>query len=471
MDVRKGMLWYLVNGAMELSWFLGWAMFLSLVIMHRPFPFFETIAAFALAGYVTHFSTGKGWRIASVLGIEILGLICAALLVIHGIYYGSYPLLDGGWLAVFFDGSRGVLEWFILSLNLFLIIILWTGGVTLARRPKEYYSACNRFDLGLAAFFALFIIKLIALTKGELMAEDSLSLLFVFPFFLFGLLSIGMDRMRGTASKAFLPRYRGIGVIMSFVAVVLLGTGGLLLFFLPGLTAAAQMGYRALAVIGRPLVPVLIAVLRFVFGPRGNHPAEVATKSSSLADWDKIAPQTHGWLMELLEKVLGWGLWGLMLLALLIVSAVALFYTLKWLLSRTEGSGRQTQSIWSRFAALWAFLAGTCMKIFCGVRGYQKAAELYGALLGWAGRSGFPHDRSETPLEFGTRLNARFPALKPPIELIIGAYNREVYGEMVLGGAPLAAANSAWRFLRSPLRWPARFMGWLAGSSSKEEEM
>lgn len=464
MDVRKGMLWYLVNGAMELSWFLGWAMFCSLMTMHRPFPFFETIVAFALAGFVTRLSTGKGWRIASVLGIEILGLLCATLLVIHGIYYGSSSLLDSGWLAVFFDGSRSVLEWLILSLNLFLIMILWTGGVTLARRPKGYYSTCNRFDLGLAAFFALFVIKLIALTKGEAMAEDSLSLLFVFPFFLFGLLSIGMARMRGAASKAFLPGYRGIGVIASFVAVVLLGTGGLLLFFLPGLTAAAQMGYRALTVVGRPLVPVLVAVLRFVFGPRGNRPAAVATESSHLVDWDKIAPQTHGWCMEFLEKVLGWGLWGLMLLALLFASAIALYYAMKWLLSRTEGSGHQTKSVSSRFVALWAFLAGACMKIFRGVRGYQKAAELYGALLGWAGRSGFPHDRSETPLEFGTRLNARFPALKPPIELIIGAYNREVYGETVLGGAPLAAANSAWQFLRSPLRWPARFKGWLAGS-------
>ena len=373
MDVRKGMLWYLVNGAMELSWFLGWAMFCSLMTMHRPFPFFETIVAFALAGFVTHLSTGKGWRIVSVLGIEILGLMCAALLVIHGIYYGSYSLLDGGWLAVFFDGPRGVTEWFILSLNLFLIMILWTGGVTLARRPKGYFSACNRFDLGLAAFFALFIIKLIALTKGEAMTEDSLSLLFVFPFFLFGLLSIGMARMRGAASKTFLPGYRGIGVIASFVAVVLLGTGGLLLFFLPGLTAAAQMGYRALTVVGRPLVPVLIAILRFVFGPRGNHPAAVATKSSPLADWDKIAPQTHGWWMELLEKILGWGLWGLMLLALLIVSAIALFYAMKWLLSRTERGGRQTQqSVWSPVRGAVGFSGRRLQEDFPRRKGLSK---------------------------------------------------------------------------------------------------
>jgi hypothetical protein len=467
MDVRKGILWYLVNGAMELSWFFGWAMFLSLVFMHRPFPFLETIIAFALASFITHLSTGKGWRIASVLGIQILGLMCVALLVVHGIYYNSYSLLDSGWLFLFFNGVRGVQEWLILSLNIFLVIVLWSSGVNLARRPKEYYSACKHFDLGLAAFFVLFLIKLIALTKGAVLAEDSLSLLFVFPFFLFGLLSIGMARIRGAAAKAFLPGYRGIGVIASFVAVVLLGTGGLLLFFLPGLTAAAQIGYRALAAAGQPLVPVLIAVLSFAFGPGANRPAAETTKFSPFAGWDMIAPQTHGWWMEFLQKVLGWGIWGL---ALLFASVIALFYTLKWLLSRTEGSGHQTKAVSWPFAALWAFLAGACGKIYRGVRGYQKASELYNALLKWAVRSGFPHERSETPLEFGARLHARFPALKPPIELIIGAYNREVYGVTVLNGASLAAVNSAWRFLRSPLRWPARIQGWLASSSSTVEK-
>ena len=466
MEIRKGILWYLVNGAMELSWFLGWAMFCSLMTMHRPFPFYEAVVAFALAGFVTHLSTGRGWRIIGVLGFESLGLTCAALLLIHGLYYGSYALLDSGWLIAFIEGSRSVTEWLILSMNLILIMILLIGGVTLARRPKGYFSACNRFDLGLAAFFALFVIKLVALTKGEMMTEDSLSLLFVFPFFLFGLLSIGMTRMRGAASKSFLPGYRGIGVIASFVAVVLLGTGGLLLFFLPGLTAAAQMGYRALTVVGRPLIPVLIAVIRFVFAPRGTRPAAVATGSSRLGDWEKLLPQTHSWWMELLEKILGWGLLGLMLLAMLAVSAIALFYTLKWLLSRTKVNKRQPEPISLRFAGLWAFWAGVCRKMMCGIRGHQKAAELYGALLGWAGRSGLPHDRSETPLELGMRLNARFPALKSPIELIIDAYNREVYGETVLGAASLAAANTAWQFLRSPLRWPVRFRGWLAGSSS-----
>jgi hypothetical protein len=188
-----------------------------------------------------------------------------------------------------------------------------------------------------------------------------------------------------------------------------------------------------------------------------------------LIDGTPIPPQAHGWWMAFLEKILSWGLLGLALFALLFALAIALIYAMKWLLSRTEGSGQRTKTGSSRFAALWASLSGACRKIFRGAGGYQKAAELYGAFLRWADRSGFPHDHMETPTEFGMRLNTRYPAMKPSIERIIDAYNREVYGETVISGASLAEANAAWQFLRSPLRWPARFKGWFAGSSTGEE--
>jgi hypothetical protein len=471
METRKGIRWTLVSGAVELSWFFSWAMFCSLTTLHRPFPFFESLCAFSLAVFVTHHSTGRGWRIIWVLALKGLAFLGAALLVIHGLYYDSIPLLDGGWLTAFFARWWGATEWMILILNFLLILILWALGVTLAGRPKGYESACNRFDLGLAAFFALFILKLIVRIKGGALAEDSLSLLFVFPFFLFGLVAIGMARMQGTAAKTFLPGYRGAGVIASFFAIVLLGTGGLLLFFLPGLTAAAQVGYQALAIAGKPIGSVLVTILRFIFGARSNRPVEAAAAPDQPIDWSKITPETHSWWMELLEKILSWGIGGLLLFALLLVLAFALFYAVKWLLSRTAKSeGQRAPSRLAPFTALWAFVCSVCRKIMRGIRGYETAAELYGALLGWARRSGFPHDRRETPLEFGTRLNALFPALKPQITLIIRIYNREVYGETVLDDAPIAAANSAWQSLRSPLRWPARFRGWLGGTVPNGEE-
>jgi hypothetical protein len=472
MEGQKGMLWYLVTGAMELSWFFAWAMFSSVATTERPFPFFETIVAFAAAGFLTHVSIGRGWRIVQILGLQLLGFGCAALMMIHGLYYGSFALLDHNWLLSFFNGPGGAKEWLILLVNLFLMVIVWAGGVTLARRPKAYYVTCGRFDVGLAAFFALFIAKLIALTKGGMMLDDSLSLLFVFPFFLFSLLSIGMARMEGGAAKAFLPGYRGIGVIASFIAVVLVGAGGVVLFFLPGLTAAAQMGYRALKVAGGPLGYLFVTVVRFMFMPRSSRP-NASDESSKMIDWDLIKPGPHSWWVELFEKVLGWGLWGFVVLSMLVVAGIAAFFALKWLFSRTsmgeEKRGRNgLVSSW--VVRFWILLVSFCRKVLRSTRGYQKAAELYSALLGWAGRSGLSHAQSETPLEFGTRLNGRFPGLKPQIELIIKGFNREFYGEAVLSGTQLANLQSAWRSLRSPIHWPSRMKSRIFRPASSEEE-
>jgi hypothetical protein len=468
MTSRKGLLWYIVNGTMEMSWFFAWAMFSAMATMHRPFPFLEAIGVFALAACLTRISMGKGWRIAQILALQVFGFLGSALAIIHLLYCSSQPLLSPGWLTGFFSASKSPSEWLILLVNLFWILLLWAGGVTLARRPKAYYVTCARFDFGLAAFFALFVTKLIILTKGGMRIDDPLSLLFVFPFFLFSLLSIGMVRIQSDAPKSFLPGYQGIGIIVSFVAVVLLGAGGLVAFLLPGLTVAAEMGYRVLKVAGAPLGSVFVSIVRFMFMPRGSRPDAPAEPSRGI-DWEAIKPGTHGWWMELLEKILGWGLSGLVLLAVAVMAGISVFYLLKWLFSRTsvgEKRERQDRSISSWFVRPWGFLISSCKKMSHSMKGYEKAAELYGALLGWARRSGFSDVRSETPLELGARLDARFPALKPQIEVIISAFNQEVYGETVLSGMQLATARSAWRTLRSPLRWPSRLKTWFLKPST-----
>jgi hypothetical protein len=466
MEGRKTVLWYLVTGATELSWFLAWAMFAAIATLNRPFPFYETIIAFVLAAFVTHISTGKRWRIVQTLGLQIFGFACAAVMITHRLYYGSHALFSRVWLHTFFTGSRDAQAWLILLVNLFLVLILWAAGVTLARRPKAYYATCNRFDFGLAAFFALFVVRLIALVKGGMRIDDSLSLLFVFPFFLCGLLSIGMVRIGSVAAKAFLPGYQGVGVVLSFISIVLLGAGGLILFFLPGLTLAAQAGYRVLKVAAGPLGYVFVTVVRFMFMPGSSRP-DASAESSTGIDWHLIKPGTQSWWIEFVEKILGWGLWGLVLLVLLVVAAIAAFYAVTWLFSRTSGNeAGQHKATWgSWWTRLRALLVGSCKMVVRMVRGYQRAAELYGALLGWARRSGLSHIQSETPLEFGARLNTRFPALRHQIELIVSAFNREVYGGVTLTGVQLVAIRSAWRVLCSPLCWPSRAVSRLFRSS------
>jgi hypothetical protein len=442
---------------MELSWFLAWAMFSSLLAMHRPFPFFETVAAFSLACLITRFTTGRGWRVVNVLIVELSGLLLGALLIFHRIYYHSYNLFDADWLIRLYSDPRSVTEWLIFTLNMLLTIVLLAGGVALARRPNGYSSACNRFDLGLAAFFALFLIKLVALTKEETLAEDTLSLLFVFPFFLSGLLSLVVSRSWGNTGKQFLPGHRTTGVIVGFFAAVLVGVSLSLLFFLPGLTAAARLGQQALAAAGKPLIPVIVSFLHFIFGPRGSDPVATTGKSPHFSDAGKLATDPPGWWTALFEKAMVWGIIGLLVAALAIAAAFILFFTVKWLFSKTENTNaRSGKSLFFRVEALLAMLKSLVKKFMDNLGGHRNASALYGALLAWGSRSGSPHTGSETPAEFGMRLQMSFPEMKPSIDVIIETYNREVYGEKAIDSTILDSANAALRRLHSPRLWLTR---------------
>ncbi len=107
-------------------------------------------------------------------------------------------------------------------------------------------------------------------------------------------------------------------------------------------------------------------------------------------------------------------------------------------------------------ALAWTALVLLYRRLLLSIRGYRKAAELYAVLLGWGQRSGLARLIHETPLEFGVRLDKHFPRLKTEIDVIINAFNAEVYGETIMSGEGMRGVYSAWRELRSPRHWPLR---------------
>jgi hypothetical protein len=245
------------------------------------------------------------------------------------------------------------------------------------------------------------------------------------------------------------------------VVIFLFGTG-LVLFFLPYLTLAADAGYGILKAAAKPLGPVLVGILRFIFMHGAIRP-ENPSPSAKEPIGDLTSPvESSGW-MELLEKILVWIFGSLMGLILIVVSCIALFYLFRWLLSRTSVS-QTRQGSWHSFLSwlygLRAFLVSSWRRLARKAKGYKGAAQLYTALRTWGRHSGLPHVLSETPLEYGLRLKNRFPSLKKEVESIIEAFNQEVYAEIILNEQQLAIAESAWRRLRSPLHWPLRLKTW-----------
>jgi len=469
MKTKKGIVFSFISGGMEICWLYGWAAFSMTAIMDRPFSFVGSIGTFVLAAIITDLSIGKGWRIIQVGGLQAFSFACTALVTLHSVYYSLYPLADTSWIVALFHQPRTPMEWLVLVLILIWTLLFWIGGCAQARRPRSYFTVCARFDIGIAAFFCLFLAKLVLLEKAGIKVDDPLSSALVFPFFLLSLLAIGMARNENKAHKVFLPGYRSIGIIATFMATVILSAGAVILFFLPFLTAVAGTGYHAFKVGAGFVLPIVERVLRYVFMGRGMR-EEPASSSPKPGEWDSLFSMNGPW-MEYIEKVMKWGIKGLAVLLLLGAFGVIMFYVIKWLLSRTARAQRDTEETYITmpwFLRLWTALVSLYRRLLLGIRGYRKAAELYAVLLGWGQRSGLARFIHETPLEFGARLDKCFPRLKSEIDVIVSAFNTEVYGEVTMSGEGMKKALSAWRTLRSLRHWPLRLKTRFFNSGSKE---
>jgi hypothetical protein len=254
------------------------------------------------------------------------------------------------------------------------------------------------------------------------------------------------------------------------MTTVILSAGAVILFFLPFLTALADTGYRALKSGAVFVLPVIERVLRYAFMSRGPR-EEPAGSSPKSGEWDSLFSMNGPW-MEFIEKVMKWGIKGFAVLLLLVAFGIIMFYLIKWLLSRTarvQGDTAKTYEIAPWFVRLWAALVSLYRRLLLSIRGYRKAIELYAVLLGWGRRSGLARFIHETPLEFGTRLDKHFPRLKTEIDVIVSAFNREVYGEVTMSGEGMKETISAWRALRSPRHWPLRLKTRFLNMDAKEE--
>ena len=452
MSGRGNLLLHALTNGMELCWLCAWATFVTIGTFGRPFPLVEATIAFVGAFVLTRLSSGRGWRVVWVAGVQAAGLLGASSGILHGLYYPGHPLLRQTWLRDLLGAARSPVEWCLLVLALVWAICFWIGGARLAARPLAYATACSRFDLGLAAFFLLFLTKLLVAGNGG-QVEDRISPLFLLPFFVSSLLTIGMIRLRSDGRKAFLSGYRGLGVFLTFTVGALLVAATLTLFSLPYLTLAAEAGLVALKGAGVAMSPFLVWILRRLFAPQTLR-ADPAPAPSHHTLPNLPAHGQEGWWMVLVEKALLWSAGILLVLAAIALAGLCLYLLLRFLLSRTPGrrDHRTPVSPLAWLHRLTQFLSGLRARL----TGAQCARDGYRALLAWARRTGLPPALAQTPSEFGARLQQRFPPLRAEIGSIVEAFNEEVYREVVLPSERMAEVRSAWRRLRSPRRWPAR---------------
>lgn len=459
MKIKRTILLSFITGGMEVCWIYAWVSFTMTAIMGQTISFPELMAIFTFGAILTHASGRRGLRVIILIGIHILGFSLAALHILHGLFYPSYPLLEVFWLNLFFTVSRSPLDW---ARHIFVLIwagLIWFGGISFTKRKKTYVAVCTRFDIGLAALFVLFLAKLVIRVKGGIYVEDHASSSLIYPYLLLSVIAIGMARVgHKEGTRHFLPGYGGSGLFMSAVSIIVLSASSITLLLLPILNKVAETGQHILKHSAFWALPIVAGVIRFVFmgggirqdPPSGSPPKEGLWSGSLLPG---------SWWTNLIEQVFQRGIEIMTILFLAFVIALLMYMILKWLFSRTaispEASVIHNDSLpW--LARLRIFFNAFWKAMKKLTRGYTRAAELFSVLSEWGRRSGIPRLATDTPLEFGTRLSAQFPKLKTEIEAIIHAFSIETYGEKRLTDDQFESALTSWNILRSPAQWPQR---------------
>ena len=461
MKKNQRALLFLAHGGMELSWRYAWASFLMICIAHQPFPLPGAIGTFLLAAALSRAVRGKGLRMISILGLHIIGFLLAASRIIYSFNYRAYAYFDKEWLLAFLGRTRDSLEWLVLVIILIFALLFWLAGVALTRRSTAHLSICIRFDYGVAAFFGLFIFKSLLLVKFGVAARDPAAVLLLFSFFIFGFLAIGLARNSDDARRHFLTGFKGVGILISFAVMVFAFGAGLVLLFMPYLSAAAEAGYGVLKSAAGPLIPILERVLLFLFGKAGQQEPLFTAMDRGEAKY--IPSDDSSWWSDLIHKILGGGVLGLALLVGLILCALGAWYLLRWLFLRTSKEDRRYTHwppvlLWAR--RLWAALGMGLKRAVQRLKGYQDSIQIYRALLKWGRRSGLPHLLRETPAEYGSRLQKQFPSLTGDIGRIVEAFSLVVYGEVGIDDEHMTLVKRSWRRLRSSRYWPARLKSW-----------
>ncbi len=463
MNPAKQTLLVLSCGGMEITWRYAWVFFLTLLILNHPFPLPDTLAVFTAASLVTILAGKKSWRMYQSLSLHIIGFTIAWLLTTYRLYYQHMPFFSISWMKDWFNQLQEPRLWLIHLLVLACLLLFWLGARALVKRPQNYYPVCLQFDKGLGALFLLLLIKFMVQEKGGILLEDPVTHYLLFAFFTFSLIAISLARNQSDVQKTFRPGYHSIGIVLGFVSIVLIGSAVLIVLFLPYLTYMADSAQSVLKETTEPMGPVVVKIIRFIFSI-GRYRRDNKLFGTNDSIGDQLYPDSEiEWTQSL-----GWILLGVIGLIAMGGCGYLIHRLVRWLLKRntTDKSRHQPMVLVSMLLSMIkAFFLGVWNGLLFLLRRIDSAAAVYAGMLGWGRRSGLPADASETPIEYGGRLKQSFPRIKTEIEMIIEAFNREIYGQIPPDERDLSRIQSAQRRMRNPRHWPSRMRAWFAPPS------
>jgi len=388
--------------------------------------------------------------------------IATGLLLTGARLYAHYPLAGLGWVPAWLGdlarlrgyGGGGLV---LLGVSLYA----WGRGISLAQNRLETAAVGFYLRWGIVAWFWFYLWGLL----GQ--AEAPLAWLFL--FFFFGLLAVGLSRVeevhhrRGAVRSPFTVSWL---LIMAGSACGASGLG-----FLGTLIISRRLLARlwlALGPLGAVLQWVLYRVVEGVFlllapfiewlrvalAPTSGRLANMPTPAAATAPMPALQPTG----LPLAVQALTWAILGLALLAIVVLVVTAL--------QRREAPGALSgalETTWEaaggpdgdRLGARLQRLRRRLGEALASARPpfYAQASvrQIYASLLRLAAWRGVPRNEAETPYEFERRLDGAWPEAEEAVGPITEAYVRARYGERRFSEAETEALRATWRRLRQSL--------------------
>ena len=444
------------SGIMMISCFYACTDFILAGISQKPIHATQAAMILFFAAILTGIHRQRGWRPIYIAGLHLAGWVFASLWLCHRYYNLQSSFRHPGWILDFFMLDRAVTGWLFLILLLFCVCFLWFCGIRLWVRPTDQETISHRFDIGLACFLALGLIKLLINVKGGTLPLAQSSMIPLIVFMIAGLFSMGFVRTRGASQTGAANGFRGAGVVLGFTFMILLTGGGLFFFSSPKLQTVAEAGGGLLGTLAEPIEQMVLAMARFFLESGYRLKLGADSPTGSPPDIPAMeGPAVSTIIVHLIT--------GLTIAILLATLGFLLYVLLKWLSERLFAKtmkAEDRQGIW----ALLRLYADAIKRLFISILSRMHliadtscaADKFYQRLLRWGRLSGLNHDVAETPKEYGIRLGHRFPQLKKEIRLIIFLHDEAIYGGIAPDSHQISTAKLALKRLRNPLLWFSR---------------
>ena len=458
MKSRKNILLVLSSGGMMLSTFYAVTSFILASLSQRPVPASEAAVIILSASIITYIHYRRGWRRIYVTGLHLVGYLFSALRLYHTYYRLESPFWSLGWVPEFFMLERTLTGWLGLVVIFMCGWILWFCGIRLWVKPTDQTTLSNRFDLGLAFFLVLVLIKFLIAVKGASISMEHSSVKSLFSFIILGLFSMGLVRTGSASQTGGITYLKGAGVVLSFTAIILILGSGLFFLFSPGLQTLAQAGSDLLGTWAMPFERLVVFFLKAGFLRQSAFSKTGFRRQSGEGPTDDA-------LLTIINRsggepgIFHYLFFGIIMAILLATAGFILYHLLKWLFSKTVAE-KEKKGLWERLLmhidSAKRLLSTLWIKFFKTPDSSYAAEEFYKRLLRWGRFSGLHHAVTETPKEYGIRMGHRFPRIENEIGLIIHMHAEAVYGCILPDGHQISRAKTALRRIRHPLLWFTR---------------